>query len=38
MDVRDEMHIIRSCYAAAWEKYYRHLLGSEDHLLIYQGG
>ena len=37
MDVRDEMHKIRSCYAAAWEKYYHHL-GSEDHLLIYQGG
>ena len=21
MDVRDEMHIIHSCYAAGWEKY-----------------
>ena len=37
MDVHDEMHIIHSCYAAAWEKYQSHLPGSEEHLLIYQG-
>ena len=37
MDVRDETHIIHSCYAAGWEEYYCHLSGSEEHLLIYQG-
>ena len=36
MDVRDETHIIRPCYTAGWEKYYGHLPGSEEHLLIYQ--
>ena len=37
MDARDETHIIRSCYAADWEKRQCHLFGSEEHLLIYQG-
>ena len=37
MDVRDETHIIDSCYAASWEKHKCHLPGSEEHLLIYQG-
>ena len=37
LDVRDEMHTIRSCYAAGGEKHYCHLPGSEEHLLIYQG-
>ena len=37
MDVRDETHIIPSCYAAGLGKYQRHLPGSEEHLLIYQG-
>ena len=37
MDVRDERHIIHACYAAGWEKYWSHLPGSEEHLLIYQG-
>ena len=37
MDVRDETHIIHSCYAAGWEKFKCHLPGSEEHLLIYQG-
>ena len=36
MDVRDETHIIHSCYAVGWEKYKRHLPGGEEHLLIYQ--
>ena len=36
MDVRDERHIIHSRYAADWEKHQCHLLGSEEHLLIYQ--
>ena len=34
MDVRDETYIIQSRYAAGWEK---HLPGTEEHLLIYQG-
>ena len=37
MDVRDETHIIHSCYAAGWEKHWCHLPGSEEDLLIYQG-
>ena len=37
MDVRNETHIIRSCYAADWEKHQCHLLVREEHLLIYQG-
>ena len=37
MDVRDETLIIPSCYAAGWEKHQCHLLGSEEHLLIYEG-
>ena len=37
MDVHDATHMIRSCYAADWEKHQCHLLGSEEHLLIYQG-
>ena len=37
MDVRDETHIIDSCYVAGWEKQLCHLPGSEEHLLIYQG-
>ena len=37
MDVRDETHIIHSCYAAGWEKHWCHLPGSEEHLSIYQG-
>ena len=36
MDVRDETHVIHTCYAAGWEKYWSHLPGSEEHLLIYQ--
>ena len=36
MDVRDETHIIHSCYAAGWEKYQCHPPGSEEHLLIFQ--
>ena len=35
MDGHDEMHIIHSCYAAGWEKYWCHLPGSEEHLLIH---
>ena len=34
MDVRDETHIIHSCYAAGWEKHWCHLPASEEHLLI----
>ena len=37
MDVRDETHIIHSCYAADWEKHQCHLLGSEQQILIYKG-
>ena len=37
MDVRDETHIIHSCYAAGWEKCWCRLPESEEHLLIYQG-
>ena len=37
MDVRDETHIIHSCYATGWEKYQCHLPGNEEHPLIYQG-
>ena len=37
MDVRDETHIIHSCYVAGWEKYWCHLPVSEEHLFIYQG-
>ena len=37
MDVSEETHIVHSCYGAGWEKYYCHLPGSEEHLLIYQG-
>ena len=37
MDFCHETQIIHSCYAAGWEKYYCHLPGSEEHLLIYQG-
>ena len=37
MDIWDETHIIHSCYAAGWEKYWCHLSGSEEHLLIYKG-
>ena len=36
MDVRDETHIIRSCYAAGWEKHWCHIPGSEKRRLIYQ--
>ena len=36
MEVRDETHIIQSCYAAGWEKYQCYLPGSEEHLLMYQ--
>ena len=34
MDVRDETHIIDSCYITGWEK---HLPRSKEHILIYQG-
>ena len=37
MGVRNETHIIHSCYAAGWEKYQCHLPGSEEYLFIYQG-
>ena len=37
MDVRDETHIIESCYVAGWEKHYYHLPGSEEHHFICQG-
>ena len=37
MDVRAETHIIHSWYATGYEKYWCHLPGSEEHLLIYQG-
>ena len=37
MDVRDEAHIIHSCYAAGWEKNLSNPPGSEERLLIYQG-
>ena len=30
MDVRDETHIIHSCHAAGWEKYYAIFLGVKD--------
>ena len=37
MDIRDETHIIHSCYVAGWDKYQCHLPVSKEHLLIYQG-
>ena len=37
MNVSDEAHIIRSRFAAGWEKHQCHLPESEEHLLIYQG-
>ena len=37
MDFHEVMHTIHSCYAAGWEKYYCHLPGSEEHVLLYQG-
>ena len=36
MDVRDETHIIHSCYAAGWKKYLCHFPGSEEQLSVYQ--
>ena len=33
----DETHIIRSCYAAGWQKHQCQRSESEEHLLIYQG-